>query len=163
VVEWFLVLEWKFRIWILSHLGGEANTLKHVLFEYRMNMFWIVEGWGSGGRNDNVDYPWIMSIVASLISFLQVMCWVTIVSWMCDFSTHGRGILTQIGPIPLDSDSVVCCVWQALTVLEYLVANGAERVIDELLEHTYQIQVHIYAQLFCELQITTFSSATWLL
>lgn len=39
-------------------------------------------------------------------------------------------------------DSVVCCDWQALTVLEFLVANGAERVIDELQEHTYQIQVH---------------------
>lgn len=32
-------------------------------------------------------------------------------------------------------------VFQALTVLEYLVANGADRVIDELREHTYQIQV----------------------
>jgi epsin len=31
-------------------------------------------------------------------------------------------------------------VYKALTVLEYLVANGAERVIDELQEHTYQIQ-----------------------
>lgn len=26
-------------------------------------------------------------------------------------------------------------------MLEFLVANGAERVIDELQEHTYQIQV----------------------
>lgn len=34
-------------------------------------------------------------------------------------------------------------MWQALTVLEYLVANGSERVIDELQEHTYQIQVNI--------------------
>jgi len=31
-------------------------------------------------------------------------------------------------------------VYKALTVLEYLVANGADRVIDELREHTYQIQ-----------------------
>ncbi|KAH9300316.1 hypothetical protein KI387_011899, partial [Taxus chinensis] len=30
-------------------------------------------------------------------------------------------------------------VYKALTVLEYLVANGSERVIDELLEHTFQI------------------------
>ncbi|XP_024386908.1 clathrin interactor EPSIN 2 [Physcomitrium patens] len=31
-------------------------------------------------------------------------------------------------------------VYKALTVLEFLIANGAERVIDELQEHTYQIQ-----------------------
>jgi hypothetical protein len=37
---------------------------------------------------------------------------------------------------------VVCViVCQSLTVLEYLVANGSERVIDELQEHTYHIQV----------------------
>ncbi|GLJ29648.1 hypothetical protein SUGI_0584610 [Cryptomeria japonica] len=30
-------------------------------------------------------------------------------------------------------------VYKALTVLEYLVANGSERVVDELLEHTFQI------------------------
>jgi uncharacterized membrane protein YfhO len=32
-------------------------------------------------------------------------------------------------------------VYKSLTVLEYLVANGSERVIDELREHTYHIQV----------------------
>ncbi|XP_024357809.1 uncharacterized protein [Physcomitrium patens] len=37
-------------------------------------------------------------------------------------------------------------VYKALTVLEYLVANGSERVIDELQEHTYQIQT------LCEFQ-----------
>ncbi|CAM6069416.1 unnamed protein product [Sphagnum tenellum] len=31
-------------------------------------------------------------------------------------------------------------VYKSLTVLEYLVANGSERVIDELREHTYHIQ-----------------------
>lgn len=31
--------------------------------------------------------------------------------------------------------------WQALTVLEYLVAHGSERVIDEIKEHAYQISV----------------------
>lgn len=31
--------------------------------------------------------------------------------------------------------------FQALTVLEYLVANGSERVIDDIREHSYQIQV----------------------
>ncbi|KAJ7516969.1 hypothetical protein O6H91_21G006900 [Diphasiastrum complanatum] len=31
-------------------------------------------------------------------------------------------------------------VYKALTVLEFLVANGAERVIDELREHAYQLQ-----------------------
>lgn len=30
-------------------------------------------------------------------------------------------------------------VYKALTILEYLVANGSERVVDELLEHTFQI------------------------
>lgn len=40
-------------------------------------------------------------------------------------------------------------LWQALTVLEYLVANGAERVIDELQEHTYQIQVDTPADCEC--------------
>ncbi len=30
---------------------------------------------------------------------------------------------------------------QSLTVMEYLIANGAERVIDELREQAYQIQV----------------------
>jgi hypothetical protein len=43
-------------------------------------------------------------------------------------------------------NSVVCLIWQALTVLEFLVANGAERVIDELQEHTYQIQVEFLEQ-----------------
>lgn len=33
------------------------------------------------------------------------------------------------------------CVSQSLTVLEFLVANGAERIIDELREHAYQVQV----------------------
>lgn len=32
-------------------------------------------------------------------------------------------------------------VYKSLTVLEFLVAQGAERVIDELREHQYQIQV----------------------
>ncbi|XP_031404659.1 clathrin interactor EPSIN 2-like [Punica granatum] len=31
-------------------------------------------------------------------------------------------------------------VYKALTVLEYMVANGSERVIDEIREHAYQIQ-----------------------
>lgn len=36
---------------------------------------------------------------------------------------------------------------QALTVLEYLVAHGSERVIDEIREHAYQISV-LYAICF---------------
>ena len=36
--------------------------------------------------------------------------------------------------------------FQALTVLEYLVAHGSERVIDEIKEHSYQISV-----IFCSL------------
>lgn len=32
-------------------------------------------------------------------------------------------------------------IFQSLTVLEFLVANGAERIIDELREQAYQIQV----------------------
>lgn len=34
-----------------------------------------------------------------------------------------------------------CCVFQALTVLDYMVAHGSERVIDEIREHAYQISV----------------------
>eukprot|EP00246_Nothoceros_aenigmaticus_P004063 TRINITY_DN1537_c0_g1_i2.p1 TRINITY_DN1537_c0_g1~~TRINITY_DN1537_c0_g1_i2.p1 ORF type:complete len:135 (-),score=25.48 TRINITY_DN1537_c0_g1_i2:29-433(-) len=32
-------------------------------------------------------------------------------------------------------------VYKALTVLEFLVANGAERIIDDFSEHAYQVQV----------------------
>lgn len=34
-------------------------------------------------------------------------------------------------------------VYKGLTVLEYLVAHGAERVIDDIREHAYQISVNI--------------------
>ena len=34
-------------------------------------------------------------------------------------------------------------VYKSLTVLEFLVAQGAERVIDELREHQYQVQVGV--------------------
>lgn len=37
--------------------------------------------------------------------------------------------------------SQVSLFMQALTVLEYLVAHGSERVIDEIREHAYQISV----------------------
>lgn len=30
---------------------------------------------------------------------------------------------------------------QALAVIEYLVANGSERAVDDIVEHTYQIAV----------------------
>lgn len=30
---------------------------------------------------------------------------------------------------------------QALTVVEYLIANGSERAVDEIIEHTYRIAV----------------------
>lgn len=30
---------------------------------------------------------------------------------------------------------------QALAVIEYLVANGSERAVDDIIEHTYQIAV----------------------
>jgi hypothetical protein len=33
-------------------------------------------------------------------------------------------------------------VVQALTLLEYLVAHGSERVIDDIKEHSYQISVY---------------------
>jgi len=39
---------------------------------------------------------------------------------------------------------------QALTVLEYLVAHGSERLIDEIRVHAYQISV-IYDTLLCYL------------
>lgn len=35
---------------------------------------------------------------------------------------------------------------QALTVIEYLVARGSERAVDDIVEHTYQISVRIF---FC--------------
>lgn len=34
--------------------------------------------------------------------------------------------------------------FQALIILEYLVAYGSERVIDEIREHAYQISVTFY-------------------
>jgi hypothetical protein len=40
----------------------------------------------------------------------------------------------------------MCVGFQALTVLEYLVAHGSERAIDEIREHSYQITV-----IFCSL------------
>lgn len=42
-------------------------------------------------------------------------------------------------------------VFQALTVLEYLVAHGSERVIDEIREHSYQISVISIPQCHCDL------------
>jgi hypothetical protein len=36
----------------------------------------------------------------------------------------------------------MCVGFQALTVLEYLVAHGSERAIDEIREHSYQITVN---------------------
>ena len=30
---------------------------------------------------------------------------------------------------------------QALAVIEYLIANGSERAVDEIIEHTFQISV----------------------
>lgn len=40
-------------------------------------------------------------------------------------------------------------VYKSLTVLEFLVAQGAERVIDELREHQYQIQVSGWRRGIC--------------
>lgn len=34
--------------------------------------------------------------------------------------------------------------FQGLTVLEYLVAHGSERVIDDIREHAYQISVSFF-------------------
>lgn len=32
-------------------------------------------------------------------------------------------------------------VFQALTVIEYLLANGSERTVDDIIEHSFQISV----------------------
>jgi hypothetical protein len=58
--------------------------------------------------------------------------------------THYCGSAQSIAAAGHNSfaDGSLChCLCQSLTVLEYLVANGSERVIDELREHTYHIQV----------------------
>lgn len=34
--------------------------------------------------------------------------------------------------------------FQGLTVLEYLVAHGSERVVDDIREHAYQISVSFF-------------------
>lgn len=47
-------------------------------------------------------------------------------------------------------------VLQALTVLEFLVANGAERIIDDFSEHAYQVQV--CARSVCSLFMRMFKS-----
>lgn len=36
---------------------------------------------------------------------------------------------------------------QSLSVIEYLVAHGSERAVDEIVEHTYQIAVPIFIYL----------------
>lgn len=33
---------------------------------------------------------------------------------------------------------------QALAVIDYLISNGSERAVDEIIEHTYQISVSIF-------------------
>lgn len=33
--------------------------------------------------------------------------------------------------------------FQALAVIDYLISNGSERAVDEIIEHTYQISVSI--------------------
>jgi len=42
---------------------------------------------------------------------------------------------------PRVSGAPSCCAVQTLVVMEFLVANGSERCIDELRENMYQIQV----------------------
>lgn len=37
----------------------------------------------------------------------------------------------------------VLALVQALAVIEYLIANGSERAVDEIIEHTFQISVRI--------------------
>ena len=36
---------------------------------------------------------------------------------------------------------VLMLTFQALTVIEYLLANGSERAVDDILEHSFQISV----------------------
>lgn len=33
---------------------------------------------------------------------------------------------------------------QALAVVDYLISNGSERAVDEIIEHTYQLSVSIF-------------------
>lgn len=46
-----------------------------------------------------------------------------------------------------------CVQLQALTVLDYMVAHGSERVIDDIKEHAYQISVTVNAFLLLSLSI----------
>ena len=39
------------------------------------------------------------------------------------------------------------CV-QALSVIDYLISNGSERAVDEIIEHTYQISVSLFLFLY---------------
>jgi len=35
-------------------------------------------------------------------------------------------------------------VYKALAVIDYLISNGSERAVDEIIEHTYQISVSLF-------------------
>jgi len=39
--------------------------------------------------------------------------------------------------------SLLMSIGQALTVIEYLIANGSERAVDDIVEHTFQISVRV--------------------
>lgn len=47
--------------------------------------------------------------------------------------------------VTLCSSSIydVYFLYQSLAVIEYLVANGSERAVDDIIEHTFQISVWI--------------------
>lgn len=54
--------------------------------------------------------------------------------------------------------SFLCFVFcKALSVIEYLVSNGSERAVDEIIEHTYQISVSLFFYFLLYICISRFS------
>ena len=58
-----------------------------------------------------------------------------------------------------DSEALL---FQALAVIEYLVAHGSERAVDDIVEHTFQISVSIFLVL-CQTYTSSCLSTSWFL
>lgn len=62
-------------------------------------------------------------------------------------------------------------IYQALAVIEYLVAHGSERAVDDIIEHTFQISVRTHrfcivahAILYnCTMRLNVLSHSIWFL
>lgn len=69
---------------------------------------------------------------------------------------------TSLSVIYSESNAVFTIDMQGLIVLDYLVAHGSERVIDEIKEHSYQIAVHTSRSLYVLSDSWIYLSNVWL-